>query len=74
MHPLDRVRRVASYALAFLLVLHAAFSFAMLTLGLWNVMQGEPWRAANLVLFLALTLVFAGAAWFFAWFGRMAGR
>lgn len=75
MHPLDRVRQVASYALAGLLVLNAAFCFAMLALSVSRTLGGDPAYGADEVMaFAGLTAAFAGAAWFFWWFGRAAGR
>ena len=74
MHPLDRIRQVSSYALAVLLVVNAAFCFAMLTLGVANAVRGEPWHASHFGWFAALTATFAGGAWFFWWFGKTAGR
>ena len=75
MHPLDRVRQVASFALAGLLVLNAAFCFAMLALSVSRTVSGDPAYGIDAVAsFAGLTAAFAGAAWFFWWFGRGAGR
>ena len=75
MHPLDRVRQVASYALAGLLVLNAAFCVAMLTLSVVRWGQGDPrYGVEAAATFAALTAAFAGSAAFFWWFGRSASR
>ena len=75
MHLLDRVRQVASYALAGLLVLNAAFCLAMLALTVVRWVQGDPRYGAEAVAtFAGLTAAFAGSAAFFWWFGRGAER
>ena len=75
MHPLDRVRQVASFALAALLLLHAVFCFAMTALATVRATggaQGYDWGVT--ATFAMLTVAFAGGARFFWWFGRGAGR
>lgn len=75
MHPLDRIRQLASYALAALLLVNAAFCFAMTALATVRSMAdaaGYDWGVT--AIFAMLTLVFAVAARFFWWFGRGAGR
>ena len=75
MHPLDRVRQVASYALAALLVLNACFAFAMTALSTVRAASGAPgWDWGTTAFFAALTVLFVGTARFFAWFGRGPGR
>lgn len=75
MHPLDRIRQVASYALAGLLVLNAAFCVAMLALAMVRWGQGDPrYGAEAAVTFAGLAAAFAGSSAFFWWFGRGAGR
>ena len=75
MHPLDRVRQVASYALAALLLLNAAFCFAMTALATVRATGGAAgydWGVT--ATFAVLTVLFAACARFFWWFGRGAGR
>lgn len=75
MHPLDRVRQVASYLLAGLLVLNAAFCFVMTALSTVRSVGGSPhydWGVT--ATFAVLTVLFVATARFFAWFGRGAGR
>ena len=75
MHPLDRVRQVASYALATLLVLNAAFCFAMTALATVRSMRGaDGYDWGVTATFAMLTVVFVAVARFFWWFGRGAGR
>jgi hypothetical protein len=74
LHPLDRIRQLASFALAFLLVVQAAFCLAMLALGLWRAVQGQPWDAGSLAIFGGLCLAFGASAAFFYHFGRTAGQ
>lgn len=74
MHPLDRVRQVASFALAGLLVLNAAFCFAMLALSVVRTAGGDAaYGPSSVLTFAALTAAFGAAAWFFVWYGRGAG-
>jgi hypothetical protein len=74
MHPLDRVRQVASLALAFLLFVQAAFCLAMLALSLTRMGEGAGWDFGTVLTFAGLTGLFGGASAFFYWFGRRAGR
>ena len=62
MDPLDRIRRVASQALAALLVVYAAFWFAVGCLAVVQAAQGEGAFTNALVPF-AVTLGLSGAAW-----------
>ena len=69
MHPLERVRQVASYLLAALLVLNAGL---LVFYGLRVLNAGGHGSEAGQALGGALLMLCA--AWFFRWFGQGAGR